>query len=92
MFCENLGAEIVPYLDSLIGFLLHAIDTSPRGEVKELAISAISSTAAAAKEDLVPFFPRIQASLERFLYPTDDEQLLKVCSVFVCYLHFQDVI
>ena len=39
-----LGKDILPYLDQLMQFLLHAVEHGQTFEIKELAISAIGAT------------------------------------------------
>jgi len=78
MFCENLGKEILPYLQQLMTHLLAALSTAVTTHARELAISAIGATANAAKTEIVPYFPQIIAQLKTFLAPTEDEDQLKV--------------
>lgn len=47
-FCEELGSEILPYLEPLLAKLLHLLQNSKDRETQETALSAISSTANAA--------------------------------------------
>ena len=47
-FCENLGEEILPYLQPLMEKLIDLLRNGDK-EIQQLAISAISSTAVAAK-------------------------------------------
>lgn len=41
-FCENMGDEILPYLDSLMGKLLGALQSSPRNLQETCMVSVFS--------------------------------------------------
>jgi len=78
MFVENLGKDILPYLDTLIKQILLALTTATTTHAKELAISAIGAIANAACEEIVPYFQEIINQLKLFLSPTTDEDQLKI--------------
>ncbi|XP_069007588.1 importin-4-like [Embiotoca jacksoni] len=72
-FMENLGADIEPYLPTLMETMLSALNTTDVVKIKELAVSAIGAIANAAKELLVPYFPVVIESLKGFLTATTEE-------------------
>ncbi|XP_071764951.1 importin-4 isoform X1 [Centroberyx gerrardi] len=73
-FMENLaGAEIAPYLPTLMDTMLSALNNAENLKIKELAVSAIGAIANAAKELLVPYFPPVIESLKGFLTATTEE-------------------
>ncbi|KAG7455466.1 hypothetical protein MATL_G00257020 [Megalops atlanticus] len=72
-FLENLGAEIQPYLPTLMETMLAALTNSDNLRIKELAVSAIGAIANAAKEMLVPYFPPVIDSLKGFLTDIREE-------------------
>uniref|UniRef100_A0A672IT29 Importin subunit beta-1/Transportin-1-like TPR repeats domain-containing protein n=1 Tax=Salarias fasciatus TaxID=181472 RepID=A0A672IT29_SALFA len=72
-FMENLGADIEPYLPTLMDTMLSALNNTDNLKIKELAVSAIGAIANAAKELLVPYFPPVIESLKGFLTTTTEE-------------------
>ncbi|XP_035226017.1 importin-4-like isoform X2 [Stegodyphus dumicola] len=83
-FCENLE-DIEPYLPNLMNCLsmFLTINTEKSITVKELAIEAIGSVAAAAKSAFVPYFPAIVEHLKRFISEkqTDSTRPLQIQSI-----------
>lgn len=67
MYCENLGEELLPYLPILMERLFTALKPSNSIHLRELAMSCIGATANAAKEGMVPYFPRIIECLKVYL-------------------------
>ncbi|KAM9333183.1 importin-4 [Pholidichthys leucotaenia] len=72
-FMENLGADIEPYLPTLMDTMLSALNNTDNLKIKELAVSAIGAIANAAKELLVPYFPPVIESLKGFLTTNTEE-------------------
>lgn len=72
-FMENLGADIEPYLPTLMDTMLSALNNTDNLKLKELAVSAVGAIANAAKELLVPFFTPVIDSLKGFLTTTTEE-------------------
>ncbi|XP_068200033.1 importin-4 [Antennarius striatus] len=72
-FMENLGADIEPYLPTLMETMLLSLNNSENLKIKELAVSAIGAIANAAKELLEPYFPPVIESLKGFLTTTTEE-------------------
>ncbi|XP_054711020.1 importin-4-like [Uloborus diversus] len=73
-FCENLE-DIVPYLPTLMCCLTTflGIENENSVTVKELAVEAIGSVAAAAKEHFVPYFPAVVEVLKKFISETQTD-------------------
>ncbi|KAK2193044.1 hypothetical protein NP493_18g10006 [Ridgeia piscesae] len=78
VFCENLGKDIIPYLSSLMTYLMTSLQSTSSVHAKELVISAIGATANAAEDAMVPYFPQIIEELKKYLNPTETESELKV--------------
>ncbi|GIX85241.1 importin-4 [Caerostris extrusa] len=80
-FCENLE-DILPYLPELMSCLTTflTIDTENSFVVKQLAVEAIGSVAAAAKSNFVPYFEPIVNQLQTFISSnhTDETRPLQV--------------
>ncbi|XP_071445043.1 importin-4-like [Hetaerina americana] len=70
MFCENLGEKLLPYLPILMERLFTALNPANSVNLRELALSAIGSAANAAKEEMIPYFPRIMECLKMYLVDT----------------------
>ncbi|GFU48669.1 importin-4 [Nephila pilipes] len=83
-FCENLE-DILPYLPTLMNCLTTflTINTEKSVVVKELAVDAIGSVAAAAKSDFVPYFSTIMVHLQGFIGEkhTDDTRSLQIQAI-----------
>lgn len=75
-YCENLEDAIVPHLPILMERLFEALSPSNSVHLRELALSAISSTASAAKRNILPYFEQIIKFLQVYLVKTDDEDIL----------------
>ncbi|XP_041375551.1 importin-4-like [Gigantopelta aegis] len=78
MFCENLGKEILPFLPILMEHVLSILQTATTVRAKELAISAIGSTACAAKEDMMPYFPQIIELFKTYLNNDETEDMMQL--------------
>uniref|UniRef100_A0A8C9U2N3 Importin 4 n=1 Tax=Scleropages formosus TaxID=113540 RepID=A0A8C9U2N3_SCLFO len=72
-FMENLGAEIEPYLPTLMETMLGTLSNAENLRIKELVVSAIGAIASAAKKLLVPYFPAVIENLKGFLLDIRDE-------------------
>ncbi|KAJ8865995.1 hypothetical protein PR048_033519 [Dryococelus australis] len=83
MFCENLGDELLPYLPTLMERLFTALNPNNSVHLRELALSAIGATASAAKEGMVPYFPRVIEYLKMYVTQeqTEDTMCLQVQAV-----------
>lgn len=75
-YCENLEDAIVPHLPLLMERLFEALSPSNSVHLRELALSAVSSTASAAKENMLPFFEQIIKGLQTYLVVTEDEDIV----------------
>lgn len=75
-FCENLGEEIVPHLPMLMERLFEALAPHNSVHLRELALSAVSSTASAAKEHMLPYFETIIKGLQTYLVMSEDEDIV----------------
>ncbi|XP_033160638.1 importin-4 [Drosophila mauritiana] len=63
-FCENLDEEIVPYLPTLMDRLFGVMEPQNTNRMREMGLSAIAAVSTAAKEHLMPYFPRIMTVLQ----------------------------
>ncbi|CAG5114577.1 unnamed protein product, partial [Candidula unifasciata] len=85
MFCENLGAGILPFLPELMGYLLNVIHNCHLDKPKELAISAIGAAANAAKEEMRPYFKDILELFKGFLTTStevkEEEKKLQLAAI-----------
>ncbi|XP_027206682.2 importin-4 [Penaeus vannamei] len=83
VFCENLEAELLPHLPSLMERLLAVLAAPTSVHMKELAISAIGATANAAKEHMAPYFQQIVEMLKGYLTEdqTEETMTLQVQSI-----------
>ncbi|XP_063239917.1 importin-4-like [Bacillus rossius redtenbacheri] len=76
MFCENLGDELLPYLPTLMERLFTALSPGNSVHLRELALSAIGATASAAKEGMIPYFPRVIEYLKMYLTQEQTEETM----------------
>ena len=67
VFSENLGADLVPYLEELLKRLVQLIGPQFSNHVQELAISLIGSAAASVEEAIAPYAKDIIAHLQPYL-------------------------
>ncbi|KAH8408115.1 hypothetical protein KR222_008983, partial [Zaprionus bogoriensis] len=77
-YCQNLEENIVPHLPLLMDRLFDTMDPQNTVHLRVLALSTISSTAAAAKEHFMPYFPKVVAILQNYLVkecPDDVKEL-----------------
>ncbi|XP_072306686.1 importin-4 [Eucyclogobius newberryi] len=72
-FMESLGADIEPYLPTVMETMLSTLNNAESLRIKELAVSAIGAIANAAKELMVPYFAPVIESLKGFLTATSEE-------------------
>ncbi|XP_059474979.1 importin-4-like [Neocloeon triangulifer] len=79
-FCEQLNDDLIPYLPTLMERLLMTLDPRFSIHLRELALSAIGSTAMAAKKNILPYFPHIIEVLKTFLivHASEDDKPLQV--------------
>ena len=82
-YCENLEDAIVPHLPNLMERLFESLSPSNSVHLRELALSSVSSTAAAAKSNMLPYFPQLITGLKTYLVRTEDE--------FICALRPQAI-
>ncbi|PNF42980.1 hypothetical protein B7P43_G09585 [Cryptotermes secundus] len=76
MFCENLGDELLPYLPTLMDRLFTALNPNNLVHLQELALSCIGATANAAKDGMIPYFPRIIEILKVYLNEEQSDETL----------------
>lgn len=74
-YCENLDDAIVPHLPVLMERLFEALSPTSSVHLRELALSAVSSTAQAAKQNMLPYFEQIIKGLQTYLVLTEDEDI-----------------
>lgn len=72
IFCENLNDALTPYLPILMEKIFIILETKSSIALRELALSAISATANAAKENLLPYFTKIMTILDVYLTNTNN--------------------
>lgn len=75
-YCENLNEAIVPHLPVLMERLFEALSPANSVHLRELGLSAVSSTASAAKQHMLPFFQQIITGLQSYLIVSDDEDVV----------------
>ncbi|KAG4399185.1 hypothetical protein GLYMA_08G187000v4 [Glycine max] len=73
-FCENMGEDILPFLDPLMKRLLTALQNSSR-VLQETCMSAIGSIASAAEQAFIPYAERVLELMKIFMVLTNDEDL-----------------
>nr|GEX25924.1 importin-4 [Tanacetum cinerariifolium] len=69
-----MGEEILPFLDSLMGRLFTALQTSKR-MLQETCMSAIGSVASAAEQAFLPYAEQVLELMKNFMVLTNDEDL-----------------
>ena len=74
-FCENLGDDIVPFLQPLLERLTHVLQTSKHA-TQEMAISALASVAMAAGAQFTPYFETVFGLMRVLLQQTGEQELL----------------
>ncbi|GFQ72607.1 importin-4 [Trichonephila clavata] len=82
-FCENLE-NILPYLPTLMSCLTTFLTINvEKSVVKELAVEAIGSVAAAAKSDFIPYFSTVMGQLQSFISEnnTDETRPLQIQAI-----------
>lgn len=77
MFCENLNEALLPYLPTLMERLFEALCEGSPIHVQELTLSAIGAAANASKENMLPYFEKIIAILNKYL--TDEHVEETMC-------------
>lgn len=75
-YCENLDDAIVPHLPVLMERLFETLSPTNSVHLRELALSAVSSTASAAKQNMLPYFEQIIKGLQTYLVLTEDEDIV----------------
>ncbi|ALC44686.1 CG32164 [Drosophila busckii] len=74
-YCQNLEENIVPHLPLLLERLFETLDPQYSPSLRVLALSTISSAALAAKEHLMPYFPKIVSILQNYLVKECPEEI-----------------
>lgn len=74
-FCENLEGAIVPHLPVLMERMFECMGPTNTVHLRELALSCISATSNAAKENLLPYFPQLIEMLRMYLVKSEDENI-----------------
>lgn len=77
-FCENLEDAIVPYLPALLERLFETLNPTNSTKLRELALSAVASTATAAKGNMLPYFPQLIEGLKMYLVKSDNEDIVEL--------------
>ncbi|KAL4657117.1 importin-4-like isoform X1 [Arapaima gigas] len=72
-FMENLGAEIEPYLPTLVETMLDTLSSTENLKIKRLVVSSLGAIASAAKQLFAPHFMRVIERVKNFLTDTRDE-------------------
>ncbi|CAD6202994.1 unnamed protein product [Miscanthus lutarioriparius] len=73
-FCEDMGEDILPYLEPLICRLVMSLQSSPRN-LQETCMSAIGSVAAAAEQAFTPYAKKVLEMMKGFMVLINDEDL-----------------
>ncbi|ONL96245.1 ARM repeat superfamily protein [Zea mays] len=73
-FCEDMGEDILPYLEPLICRLVMSLQSSPRN-LQETCMSAIGSVAAAAEQAFTPYAEKVLEMMKGFMVLINDEDL-----------------
>lgn len=75
-YCENLeDVGLVPYLPELMERLIEALNPKNSVHLRELALSAVTCTTNAAKENMVPYFQQLIELLKPYLVITDNADI-----------------
>ncbi|XP_017957812.1 importin-4 isoform X1 [Drosophila navojoa] len=74
-YCQNLEEDIVPHLPLLMSRLFDTLDTNNSIHLRVLGLSAVSATALAAREHLMPYFPKIVEILKNYLVKECSEEM-----------------
>ena len=82
-FCENLGEDIVPFLQPLLERLTHMLQTS-RHETQQMAISALASVALAAGSQFTPYYETVFGFMRVLLQQTGEQELLLRARALEC--------
>ncbi|EDV40456.1 uncharacterized protein Dana_GF23922, isoform A [Drosophila ananassae] len=77
-FVENLEDKIKPDLPILMERLFEALDAKHAPRVRELALSTVSAVATAAKEDFMPYFPKMISVLQLYMLLEITDELEQV--------------
>ena len=67
IFCENLEAKLLPFIDELMKRILLILNSNASAGVKEMAVSAVGSTANAVGSNIVPYFDAVMQHLKSYL-------------------------
>ncbi|XP_012279417.1 importin-4 [Orussus abietinus] len=77
VFCTNLNEGLLPYLPTLMERLFEVLTLEKASvHVKEMALSAIGAAANASKENMLPYFEKIIALLDRYLMEKQDQSTM----------------
>uniref|UniRef100_A0A336K9P8 CSON005828 protein n=1 Tax=Culicoides sonorensis TaxID=179676 RepID=A0A336K9P8_CULSO len=74
-YCENLEDGLTPYLPVLMERLIEALDPKNSVHLRELALSAVTCTTNAAKENMVPYFQKIIELIKPYLVLSEDADI-----------------
>ncbi|EDV96789.1 importin-4 [Drosophila grimshawi] len=77
-YCQNLEEDIVPHLPILMECLFETLDPTYSAHLRVMSLSAISAVAVAAKEHLMPYFPKIVTILQVYLVKECAEDLTEL--------------
>lgn len=78
-FCENLEDDLLPYLPTLMERLLIALDPNSWSlQLKKIALNALGSAASAAKEGMMPYFPKILEILHMYIMADPNSEIYQL--------------
>ncbi|PRP74487.1 hypothetical protein PROFUN_16226, partial [Planoprotostelium fungivorum] len=84
-FCSDLSEEeIAPYVDGLVGRLTGVISSTKNKQLQELALSALSSTAAASGVAFINYAPSLLPPLISFMELSDADHIQLRCTATEC--------
>ena len=90
-FCENLGDEIVPFLEPLMARLCALLRAAPR-DTQEICVSAIASVALASEARFTPFFAPTYELMRTLLQQTGDAELKLRSRAMECVGHMIEAV
>ncbi|XP_034480833.1 importin-4-like isoform X2 [Drosophila innubila] len=77
-YCQNLEENIVPHLPLLMERLFETLEPQNSPHLRVMALSTISAAAIAAKEHLMPYFPKIVEILQVYLVKDCAEDMIEL--------------
>ncbi|KAM8709540.1 hypothetical protein ACLKA7_016358 [Drosophila subpalustris] len=77
-YCQNLEENIVPHLPLLMERLFETLEPQNSPHLRVMALSTISAAALAAKEHLMPYFPKIVEILQVYLVKDCEEDMMEL--------------